>query len=703
MMFGRVPGGRPLKRRVLGPAGTRSGAAALFALFLWQGAAAGQEQAAGQERDCKLVRVGGYTVSKREDSINYSHRASGGIDYRCTDGTRILADSAVFWERSGNVRLVERVHFEDADTELDADSAYYFGNIRELRAWSDVTLTDRRSGAVLMGDSLELLRESRFRTMDRIHVHGGSPRAVVYPARRPAAPVTEAEPVEVAPAPDSLGEEVGVSALDSLAGETPDEPPIDSLAGEVPGMAPEGSLAGAPSQGAEEPTGAEAAVPADSVTPTPYEVEAPRLYIDGRRFFRAGGGVVVTRDSLVATGDSLDYDEQVGAMLIFGNARVVDRSFELNGASVSVTPTAGLNEEILAREDARLAGDQVLMQAPAIRLFLEGGQVSRIVALPSVVPMPGDDGEELVDTTGLTAGDAARARALAEQARGEAEGDTAIAPDSLPQPSVVAADFNLAGDSIEVLSPNRLLDVVTAVGRARADAMNPDSFPGEDLPEVAANDWIEGQTIVARFTSDAPPEDTKAANRDTTVQRVRLESVTATTDARSLYRVLASDTAQTESEIVQTESDTLRAESGTLSTESELAEADTLQGEESRLPALHYVRGNQITIHLKGRKVVKMEVQGQTVGYHLEPLSPDSVPALEDSAAAVLDSVDAGVDTAGAAPDTTFAAIDTTRTPPDTASAPMAARPETPRRSGKSSFRHGFQPPIGRRRGGARA
>ena len=59
-------------------------------------------------------------------------------------------------------------------------------------------------------------------------------------------------------------------------------------------------------------------------------------------------------------------------MLIFGNAHVVDRGFELKGVSVSVTPAAGLNEEILAREDAELTGDQVLMSAPAIRLFLEG-------------------------------------------------------------------------------------------------------------------------------------------------------------------------------------------------------------------------------------------------------------------------------------------------------------------------------------------
>ena len=138
-------------------------------------------------------------MSRRADSIHYTHRASGGIDYRCTDGTRILADSAVVWERSGNLFLVERVHFEDPDTELDADSARYFGNVRELHAWAGVTLTDRKSDAVLMGDSLIFQRASRFRTLDRIRVYGGYPRAVVYPARRPAAPVAGPEPPGVPP------------------------------------------------------------------------------------------------------------------------------------------------------------------------------------------------------------------------------------------------------------------------------------------------------------------------------------------------------------------------------------------------------------------------------------------------------------------------------------------------------------------------
>ena len=318
----------------------------------------------------------------------------------------------------------------------------------------------------------------------------------------------------------------------------------------------------------------------------------------------------------------------------------------------------------------------------------------------------------------------------------------------------MAADFNLTGDSIEVLSPDRLLDMVTVIGAARADAMNPDSVPGEDLPDVVANDWIEGELIVARFKAVDPGEDSLAAGRDTTAGRVRLESVTATTDARSLYRVLTTDTVRDESDTVATEPDTVALGGDTVRSDSLAAEAeadlpatdstgaeaedtgteagtpaaesdpgdpdvppaeagvnpgdtdippaanDTLQGEEVRPPALHYVRGNQITIHLEGRKVVKvvkMEVQGQTVGFHFEPLPPDSLSAAEDSAAASRDTLVAVADTANAARDATIITPDTARLPPDTSRVPTTARRETPRNAGSNNLRLRLHPPLHRR------
>ncbi|MYB99866.1 MAG: hypothetical protein F4X60_15120, partial [Gemmatimonadetes bacterium] len=662
--------------------------------------------ATGQERDCKLVKVGGYTDSRRQDSVNYTHRASGGIDYECTDGTRILADSAVVWEHSGNAFFFGNVHFEDPDTELDADSARYFDIRQELIAYSNVTLTDRKGGAVIRGETLSYLSESRFRDEDRILVYGGSPRATVHPARRPAAPVADAEAVG-----DSVPGEAGEAGADSVPGEAEDPaegvpgevagtgddtlgiaagaPLIDSLgggrgvAGEMPELARLDSLAGISPEPETEAEGevVPADTPVDSVTPLPYHVEAPRIMIDGRRFFRAGGGVVVTRDSLRALGDSLDYDQDVGSMLILGEASVEDSGFRLKGLSVSVTPTAGLDEEILAREEAELTGEDVLMTAPAIRLFLEDGQVGRLVALPAVPPLPGE-GAEALDTAGLTPGDAARVRAMAEAAAAAAAAEDSLnAPDSVPRPSVVAAEFNLTGDSIEVLSPGQVLDVVTAVGAARADAMGQDSLVGEELPEVARNDWMEGETIIARFVTDESAEDTAAADPGPSPRRARLETLTAVNDARSLYRLHRSDTIQADGDTSDVaaapapddlaqpgEEAPAGADDPGASPDDPAAtgedpeasgpvdeECDTTWADGEAPPELHYVMGNQITIFLEGRKVVKMEVAGRTAGYHFEPRPPDCEPVAGDSAAVVSD-------TAVTRPDT-LTTSDTTATP----------------------------------------
>lgn len=688
-----VPTDRPIRPGVSRSAKIGGIGIALLGVLLWQGFAPLLEVQEVQERDCKLVRVGGYTQSRRQDSVHYRHHATGGIDYRCTDGTRIRADSAVVWEQSGNAAFFRNVRFEDADTEMASDSARYYDNQGELVAFGNVVLTDRKGGAVIRGANLSYLNESRFRTEDRILVYGGNPRATIQPGRRPAAPLAATEPEgdgageeesapgdmegedaaaqgltgeEEVPVEDSLTGEEEVTVADSLTGE--EQPPVtDSL-----------------DEGAEmEVEIASAAAPLDSVTPLPYEVEATRIMIDGRRFFRAGGEVVVTRDSLRAVGDSLDYDQEVGAMLILGEASVEDSGFRLSGLSVSVTPAAGLNEEILAREEAELTGDEVLMTAPAIRLFLEEGKVGRLVALPAVPPFP-DDGAEELDTAGLTPGDAQRVREMAEAAAAAAVEDTLNAPDSVPRPYVVAADFRLTGDSIEVLSPGQVLDVVTAVGAARADAMGQDSLVREDLPEIASNDWMEGETIIARFVPAEADGDSTASDSGPTGERARLETLTAVDEARSFYRLYRSDTTQIDANGAGAEPDSAANDPGPLQVEAPVGgddspataadpntagedadpaftdedgqtaeECDTIGTDDEPPPELHYVSGNEIKIFLEGRKVVKMEVTGRTTGYHFEPIPPDCESAEGDSAAVAGDTVTVPPDTVTIPPDTT--------------------------------------------------
>ena len=366
------------------------------------------------------------------------------------------------------------------------------------------------------------------------------------------------------------------------------------------------------------------AAPVDSIHPPPYDIDARRFMIDGRRFFRAAGDVVVERDSLTAVGDSLDFDQDVGTMFIVGDARVEQQGFELTADAVEVKPTTGLSEEILARRNAELVGSEMVMRAPAIRMFLDGGEVNRLVAVSTLPPIE----QEPLDTTGLSAGDAERARALAAAAA--VADSTATQPeDSVPQPSAFADEFHLTADSIDVLSPARALELVTAVGSARAEAAEYDSPDATELPEIASRDWMEGNTILAHFAV----ADSGAAGPAPGGSRSRLETLTAVGEARSLYRMTASDTTDTEAD---------------------------------GRPALHLVEGEQITVHMRGREVVKMEVEGQTVGYHLEPAPPDSTEVVADSAAMEADSVTAVPDTTMAVPDSAGAVPDSARVRPDT-------------------------------------
>ena len=602
--------------------------------------------------------MGGYTHSTRFDSLNYIHRASGGIDYRCSDGTRILADSAVVYELNELVQLFGRVRFEDPDTRLDADTARYFGNVSQLEAWSRVVVTDLESEAVIEGDSLRYFQASAYRALDRVLVYGGDPHATFHPPPMPvpppppppAADSAVADSVETDPTGDAAAEEdaeaeedagaegpeapdsmqtTGAAPPDTTEAEPPDTTeaaPPDTTEAEPPDTTEAAEVS--PEDGTETDSPDEAdppaeAAPVDSIRPPPYDITARRFMIDGRRFFRAAGQVVVERDSLTAVGDSLDFDQDVGTMFIVGDARVEQQGFELTADAVEVKPTTGLSEEILARRNAELVGSEMVMKAPAIRMFLDEGEVNRLVAISALPPIE----QEALDTTGLSAGDAERARALAAAA--VADSAEAQQEDSVPQPSAFADEFHLTADSIDVLSPARALELVTAVGSARAEAAEYDAPGATELPEIASRDWMEGDTILAHFVA----ADSGAAGPPPGGGRSRLETLTAVGEARSLYRMTASDTTDTEAD--------------------------------GRL-ALHLVEGKQIRVHMRGREVVKMEVEGQTVGYHLEPSPPDSADVAADSAAAEPDSVTTPPDTTVAVPDSAVAVPDSARVRPDT-------------------------------------
>lgn len=165
------------------------------------------------------------------------------------------------------------------------------------------------------------------------------------------------------------------------------------------------------------------------------------------------------------------------------------------------------------------------------------------------------------------------------------------------RPIASADDFELTADSLEMISPSGALESIFASGAARSVSHARDSLNVESLPDYALADWLEGDTVVVTFRprllDPAAVAVTGGANAD-----YEVEKIMARVQARSFYRLLPTDSS---------------AQAG----------IDP--------PALHYVVGDEITIHMDAGELESMEVVGQSEGLHLEPLSGAQDAAASDS------------------------------------------------------------------------
>jgi len=325
----------------------------------------------------------------------------------------------------------------------------------------------------------------------------------------------------------------------------------------------------------------------------PYQVEADRLFLRGDHYFSAGGDVVIERDSLVAHSDSAEYDQLAALMVLRGSARVDASQYDLAGRSIEMNLPDGQMRSVRALHEASLVGEDLDMRAPSIEIFLTEGEMDRLVAI-RLDP-------DSVETTPA--------------------GGAPPAPDDtldLARPVAQAERFRLTADSLEVRTPGQALDRIFAAGRARGESTARDSLNVPSLPDVARSDWMEGDTVIATFVRVAPVPDQPV---DSTRDDYRLERLVALGAARSLYRLLPSDS-------------TVRP------------------GLDP--PAVSYVTGRVITIVMNEGEVDRMEVVGPTEGWHLEPTTRASRDSL------------AQPDTSGVGPDTTGVAPDTARADPDT-------------------------------------
>ncbi|MGD8319109.1 MAG: hypothetical protein PVJ02_01600, partial [Gemmatimonadota bacterium] len=173
-------------------------------------------------------------------------------------------------------------------------------------------------------------------------------------------------------------------------------------------------------------------------------------------------------------------------------------------------------------------------------------------------------------------------------------------PDSVEvaQPLAVAQQFRLSADSLDVSAPGQVLDRIFAAGNARGASTSRDSLNVDVLPPIARSDWLAGDTVIATFEKVEPGPGTQ-----TDTAQYRLDRLVASGDARTLYRLVPSDS-------------TFRP--GT------------------DVPAVHYATGSRIVMVMSQGEVDSMEIEGPTRGWHLEPQSqPARDTVLPDTSAAV--------------------------------------------------------------------
>ena len=234
---------------------------------------------------------------------------------------------------------------------------------------------------------------------------------------------------------------------------------------------------------------------ADSARADTTVVDADAMEINGRDRFNARGNVELQRGELRGWGQFADMDRGAGSLRLITSARLESPEYRLAGDTiVGRTNDADELEEVTATRAARLDASDVGVAARSIRIFLDEGEVSRLVA------------------------------------RGEAPDTGAVDPRR--QASAVSADFQLTADSIDALAPGRQLDTLTAVGRAWGQRLG-DDLADANIPAIVAHDWMRGDTIIATFRESAPAPD------DTTGQPDReIDTVTSIgKPAASAYRI----------------------------------------------------------------------------------------------------------------------------------------------------------------------
>jgi lipopolysaccharide export system protein LptA len=328
--------------------------------------------------------------------------------------------------------------------------------------------------------------------------------------------------------------------------------------------------------------------PSDTV---PFEVDAERIVMRGEEM-EASGSVELRRGELEGSGQDMTYIGTPGQLLLRGEATLLTTDYDLAGGLILLQMPNGEVEEVTAREGATLKSQQLEFEAPQIYFVLQDGELERLVGGRDPAWVPADSTARV-------------------------------------QPIAIAENFTIRGDSLEVTAPGGVLESVVAIGRAHATSTAGDLVVTDLSPEVAREDWIRGDTILADFAAPEPDTtSTPEAGADTNgEEEFRLERLRARSNARAFYRMPVEDSTRTVA------ADTL-APAAPGDSLAPVAPADSVAVKPEAPKdciAFHHVTGNAITIFMEEGTVTSMQVEGQVAGQHWEPpcatrTTPPSAP-----------------------------------------------------------------------------
>lgn len=216
----------------------------------------------------------------------------------------------------------------------------------------------------------------------------------------------------------------------------------------------------------------------------PTTVVANNVLMIGDSLVYAGGRVEVTREDVIARGDSMALDSEREITILLNGPSIEgrrDRPYTLRGQRIELLGRDKALRSVVSKGFANATSEDMVLRSDTIHLMVENDLLQRAVAWgPS------------------------RARAA-------------------------SAQQNLIADSIDVLLPNQRIREMHAIRGAAAEG-RPDTLRFR----ADTTDWMRGDTVVARFDT--------TATRDS-VSRARLKELIARGNARSFYHMAPADSA----------------------------------------------------------------------------------------------------------------------------------------------------------------